>query len=80
MEKIKNYYKVTVKLGHLGCGNSTTALIYYKATSAYKAMKKAQNLPAVKHNNLPIQVKMITEEEYLNGINSADYYEKISML
>lgn len=74
------YYKVQVELGHLGCGKELPAWIYIKAKDILKAMSKARHLPAVKHSKLPSNIVEITKEEYIEGINSKDYYSKMNQI
>ena len=74
------YYKVQVKLGHLGSGNGLPSWIYIKSKNILKAIAKARSLPAVKHSRLPLQAIEITEEEYIAGIESQDYYKKMDQI
>ena len=74
------YYKIQVELGHLGCGKSLPSWVYIKAKTILKAIEVAQKFPAVKHSKLPLKAIEITEEEYLVGIESKNYYEKMESI
>ena len=67
------YFKVIVKVGHLGKGHSTEIPLYIEANNMYSAMKKAQKIPAVKHTRIPDKVQVITEEEFLAGREENKY-------
>ena len=74
------YYKVQVKLGHLGMGKDLPSWVYIKARDILKAITKARNIPAVKHSRLPLEAIEISEEEYKEGIKNRDYFDKIEQI
>ena len=67
------YYSVKAKMGHMGTGNYTPVTIYIQADDMFSAMKKAQRLPAVKHDKTPLLAKELTKEEYDIGILNSEY-------
>ena len=74
------YYKVQVKLGHVGRCKEISTWVYVKATNILKAMGKARKIPAVKHSQIPLKTIEITEEEYLKGLQEGDYYTRIDQI
>ena len=74
------YFKVKVILGHLGNGKGVSVWVYIKSSSIMSAIKKAQNIPGVKHGKLPLEAKEISLAEYEEGIAEAKYYEQIDAL
>ena len=60
------YYKIRVKQGHCGSGNSMPITFVFEATDMFDAMEKAKNMPSVKHNKNDVieRVELITEVEY----------------
>ena len=60
------YYKIRVKQGHCGSGNSMPITFVFEATDMFDAMEKAKNMPSVKHNKNDVieRVELITEAEY----------------
>lgn len=67
------YYSVKVKMGHMGTGNYIPVTVYVQAEDMFSAMKKAQKLPAVKHDKTPLLAKEITKEEYDIGLLNNEY-------
>ena len=74
------YFKVQVKLGHLGCGKDLPSWVYIKAKNMTTALTIAKKLPAVKHNKTPLSAIEISEEDYIAGIESHNYYEKMEQI
>ena len=74
------FYKVQVELGHLGIGNSLPSWVYVKAKDIIKAIIKARRIPAVKHSRLPLEAIEISQEEYLLGLESNQYYDNIDQI
>ena len=74
------YYKVKVVLGHLGTGKGVSEWVFIKSNSIVSAMKKAQQLPGVKHGKIPLETCEISFEEYQAGLEQGKYYEKIDSL
>ena len=74
------YYKIQVKLGHMGCGNELPSWVYVKAKSMTAAISIAQKLPAVKHNKMPLSAIEISEDDYKVGLESHNYYEKMEQI
>lgn len=69
----QNYFKISVKGGHMGNGRYADMSFYVIASDIFSAMKKAKKFPSVKHNKLPISAKMITEDEYNKNKNYNAY-------
>ena len=42
------------------------------------AMKKAKSIPAIKHGKLPLEMKEISYQEYLDGLQKGEYYARIA--
>jgi hypothetical protein len=74
------YFKIKVILGHAGNGKGIAEWVYIQSTSIIGAMKKAQQIPGVKHGKLPLETREITFEEYEEGLQQGKYYEKIDAL
>ena len=62
------YYKVIMPRGHQGtnrrkspCSNIT---FVFEAPTATAAVKRAQAMPGVKHDKMPLMVSSISREEY----------------
>ena len=67
------YYKVQVRLGHLGIGHGLEAWLYIEEVNMIKAIDRARKFPGVKHSRLPLKALEITEEEYLEGLKEQNY-------
>ena len=67
------YYKVQVRLGHLGIGHSLEAWLYVEEVNMLKAIDRARKFPGVKHSRLPLKAMEISEEEYLEGLKEQNY-------
>ena len=74
------FFKVLVKLGHLGRAKYHETWVFVKAEDMYSALKKAQSCPAVKHDKLPTKAVMITEEEYIKGVKEDQYYKDVQTI
>lgn len=68
------HYAVTCVRGHQGNGNNdNTITFYFKATDSYDAMRRGQSMPGVKHSRLPLSVREITEEQYIQNRKVSAY-------
>ena len=74
------YYKVKVKLGHVGRCKEISTWVYVKAKDILKAIAKARKIPAVKHSQLPLTAVEITEEEYIKGLEENTYYTRVEQI
>ena len=74
------YYKVQVKLGHVGRCKEISTWVYVKANDILKAIAKARKIPAVKHSQLPSKAVEITESEYIKGLEEANYYTMVEQI
>lgn len=61
------FYKIRVKQGHCGSGQSMPITFAFEAIDLFDAMEKAKNMPSVKHNKNDVieRVELITEAEYI---------------
>ena len=73
------YFKVIVKMGHMGKGKCCEIPIYIEANDAVEAMN-VRGIGGVKHTAIPVSVKQIGEEEYNNGLNENKYYKHMDAL
>ena len=76
MRKISfEYYLITCQFGHQGSGKSETITFNIKAKNISEALDKAKHMPGVKHdkNTVIVNVKKITEEEYIENMNESAY-------
>lgn len=72
------YYKALMQMGHMGTGKHLPVNIYVKANDLLSAMKKAKAIPAIKHGKLPLEMKEISYQEYLDGLQKGEYYARIA--
>lgn len=76
-----NYYKVQVKLGHVGRNKFLKKWIPVKAETKKEASDKVKMMPRVKHHNKNVILDLvkITLDEYskLLKVNSDDPYFKV---
>lgn len=75
-----HYYQALMKMGHMGAGNHLQVNIFIKSHNLISAITKAQKIPAIKHNEMPISIKEISYEEYLIGIEKGEYYSRMSAI
>lgn len=61
------YYKAIMPRGHVGIGHSADITFYFKAKDIISAMNQAKKMGGVKHTKMPLNMKQITEQEYLEG-------------
>ena len=71
------YYKLIVKIGHGGAGKPKDVPVYVYAENMPAAIKRAMSLPAVKHDEIPLNAKEITKEEYEQGRKEKLYIKTI---
>lgn len=68
------YYAVTCIKGHQGVGNDDrTITFYFRTKDSYDAMQKGRKMPGVKHSRLPLSVKEISKNQYLDGRKVSAY-------
>lgn len=72
------YYSVLCPSGHVGSGKSKELLFYIRANDAYCAMKQAMRMPAIKHSRIAINVKEVTEQEYMINLTRNAYHKNFS--
>lgn len=76
-----NYYKATVKCGHVGRNHYILKSIYIKAEDGKEAALKARNTPRVKHHQKDAikNVRLITLQQYSLGVRASanDLYFKV---
>lgn len=73
------YFKVIVKMGHMGKGKCCEIPLYIEANDAVEAMK-VRGIGGIQHNAIPVSVKPIDEEEYNNGLIENKYYKHMDAL
>lgn len=74
---MKKYYRMIVRIGHNGAGRTREVPVYVFAKDMSSAIKRAMNLPAVKHSEIPLTAKEITKEEFEQGRKENLYLKTI---
>jgi len=72
------YFKLVVNVGHQGRGRTRDIPVFIFEKDMTSAMKRAMNMPGVKHDKIPLSAKEITKEEYDQGIQENAYKKFIS--
>ena len=64
-------------MGHGGRGKAKEVPVFIAADNMSEAMAKAMQLPAIKHDHLPLSAKEITKEEFDQGRQENVYIRMI---
>lgn len=68
------YFEVTCVRGHCGTKNhKNTITFHFQCRSALEAMNCGKRMPGVKHDRMPLSVKEIGYEEYMEGRKVSAY-------
>ena len=62
----------------MGRGKHMDTVVYIYSETMFDALKRAQNLPAVKHDKLPFDIQEITREEYIQGKKENKYIKTLT--
>ncbi len=65
------YYKLIMKMGHLGAGKSIERVAYYKGGDILSVFEKAHSFPRVKKKERRrgiVSIQQISRSEYLKGL------------
>lgn len=73
-----HYYQALMKMGHMGSGKHLQVNVFVKASNMIAAITKAKNIPAIKHGEMPISIKEISYEEYVEGLKKDEYHSRIN--
>jgi predicted GIY-YIG superfamily endonuclease len=70
------YYKITARGGHIGSKREVSLVFYFEAKNINDAIKRARNMPGVKHNkpDAITNAKEISKEEYEQNIEGYSAY------
>ena len=71
------YFMVMCHRGHCGTGYSTEIKFAIRANNLLEACDKAKRMPSVKHTQMAIYGKEITEQEY-NEYRQISAYERFN--
>ena len=74
MKNKLKYYKVYVRLGHVGTGKYAETCLFFASKSIIEAIDLAKHTPGVKHRLLPFKAIEISKEDYILG-KQIDHYK-----